>query len=154
MLVLLHEPRPVAALKEVADPGMAAVEGLRVDTVQVAHAAREVRHGRLGEQVVVVSQQAVGEDAPVVALLDLGHRLAEAAAVGVVAEDEPALVPACHDVIDAVLDLEPQWARHAPRLAHTRGADLVSAPAVTHPAQMQRVGPDPCCVTPVATSEP
>lgn len=51
MLVGLHEPRTVAALEEMADAAMAAVEPLRVDAVQMAHAAGEVRLRSLHKQV-------------------------------------------------------------------------------------------------------
>jgi len=43
MGVRLHDPRPIAALEEMSDPGVTSVEGLRIDAVQLAHPAREVR---------------------------------------------------------------------------------------------------------------
>lgn len=61
---------PVAAV--------AAVEGLRVDAVQLPHGAGEVRVRRLQEQVVVVVHEAVGEDVQAVAARYLREDLEEA----------------------------------------------------------------------------
>jgi hypothetical protein len=93
-MIILNEQCAEAALEEMARAFVAAVERLRVDAVQLSHAAREVRLRRLEEQVVVVSHQAVREDAPPVARDGVAEQLEEAAEIGGVPENAPPLVAA------------------------------------------------------------
>lgn len=121
VFVLLHEERAVAALEEVAVAAVAAVEALGVDTVQVPHAAGEVRLRRLHEQVVVVRHQAVREPLPAVALAAERECLEEALAVCRVPVDRLALVPTCDDVEDSVCELDAGRACDPPTLAPGSG---------------------------------
>jgi hypothetical protein len=64
MALLLDQDRLVASLEDVPDPVVRPVDGLRVDAVELTHAAREVGVGGLGEQMIVVGHQAVGVHRP------------------------------------------------------------------------------------------
>jgi hypothetical protein len=71
---------------------VALVEGARVASVQVAHAARQVRFGGLDDQVVVVPHQAPRVDTPAVAALDSAQEVEEHVAIGLVADDRGPVV--------------------------------------------------------------
>ena len=47
---------------------MVSIESLGVDTIQVSHAASEIRFGRTNQQVIVISHLTVSVDAPVESL--------------------------------------------------------------------------------------
>jgi hypothetical protein len=74
VVVVLDDPGGEARAEEVAPALVAAVEGLRVDAVEAAHAVGEAPELGLDDQVVVVRHQAEGVDAPVVALDGLGEQ--------------------------------------------------------------------------------
>ena len=99
LLLRFDQLRPEAAAKDMVAAAMALVEGSRVDAVQVSHAVREVRDGRLDDEVVVVPQQAADMNAPVVAALHTPQDVHEDHAVPVVQHDGSLVVAARCDVV-------------------------------------------------------
>jgi hypothetical protein len=99
LLLGFDHPRPEPLAEDVVLAPVALVERPCVLAVEVAHAIREVREGRLDDQVVVVGQQAAGVDVPSVAALDAVQDLHEDGAVAVVEEDRRLVVPFRADVV-------------------------------------------------------
>jgi len=100
VLVLgLDHLRPEALAEDVVPAAMALVEGPGVLAVQVSHPVREIRQGRLDEQVVMVAQEASGVEAPAVPPLDAPQDLEEDRPVTVVPEDRRVIVPLRPDVV-------------------------------------------------------
>ena len=62
--VLLDEDGFEAALEQMPHAPMSAVETLRVEAVELAHAARQRGIGRLNKKVVVISHEDIGVKAP------------------------------------------------------------------------------------------
>jgi hypothetical protein len=118
VLVLLLRPDHLGlepAPKDVVSTVVALVEGAGIAAVQVAHAVREVRFGRLDEQVVVIAQQAADVSAPSVAALDTAQDVEEDGAVGVLEEDRRQVVPARRDVVVRPGSEVAAWTTHLPR---------------------------------------
>jgi hypothetical protein len=113
----LHHHRAEAALEDVASDAVAAVEGLRIAAVELAHAARQRRPAGLHHQVVAVRQQAVGQAAPVEARADLAQNLQEKLGILRVAEHQLAAVPEGGDVIGRAGQLEAKGPCHDRSLA-------------------------------------
>jgi hypothetical protein len=99
LLLRLDHLRPEALAEDVVLALVALVEGASVLAVQVAHPVREVREGRLDDQVVVVAEQAAGVETPVVAALDAPQDLEEDGPVPVVLEDRRVVVPLRSEVV-------------------------------------------------------
>jgi hypothetical protein len=110
LLVGLDQDGVVAATEEVVPAPVAVIESPGVGAVEVAHAAGQVRLGGLDDQVVVVSHQAPGVDAPVIAVLHAAQEVDEDGAVAVIGRDRPPVVPACRDVVVAAGDKDATWA--------------------------------------------
>jgi hypothetical protein len=106
-----------ATAEEVAGAFVPAVEALCMNAAQVLDARREVPPRRLDDEVVVVAQQAEGEDAPMVPVDRLGEDAKERDAIDVVVEDGAAVDPACVDVEDAIRQVAATHARHHPKLS-------------------------------------
>jgi hypothetical protein len=68
--IFLDEYRFVTPLKNMSDPTMAAIDALRKDAVELAHACGKVSFDRLHHEMVVVAHQAVGVTRPIEALAD------------------------------------------------------------------------------------
>src|SRR5919201_4588847 len=66
LLVALDQARAETAAEDVVGAAVDFVERTRVAAVQVAHSLRQVRLGRLDDEVVMVSHQAIGVDAPAI----------------------------------------------------------------------------------------
>jgi len=96
---------------------MAFVERARVLAVEVAHAVREVREGRLDDEVVVVGEQAPGVHAPAIAPLDAVQDLHEDRAVAVVEEDRLFVIPFRADVVVRVVCEVPVRSSHVATVA-------------------------------------
>ena len=73
MVIVFDNPGRETLAEEVAPALVAAVEGLRVDAVEAAHAVGETPELGFDDQVVVVRHQAEGVDPPVVPLDGLGE---------------------------------------------------------------------------------
>ena len=99
LLLGLDHLRPEALAEDVVLAAVALVEGAGVLAVQVAHPVREVRLGRLDDEVVVVSEQAAGVEPPAVAPLDLPQDVEEDCPVPVILEDRRVVVPLRGDVV-------------------------------------------------------
>jgi len=110
--VSLDDHGPETTLKHVSHPAVGAIEPLGVDAVDLPHAAREVRLGRLDEQVVVVRHQAVGVTDPAAALDDITEDPQERGAVSVSEEDGRAGVSPGRQVIEGAGKLDPEWPGH------------------------------------------
>jgi hypothetical protein len=100
LLVGLDQHRVEAAPEDVVSAAVALVEGAGVASVQVAHAAGQVRFGGLDDQVIVVFHQAPRVDTPAVALLDPAQEVEEHDSIGVVADDRGPVVPPGGDVVE------------------------------------------------------
>jgi len=77
------------------------IELLRVDAVELAHAARQGGLNRLDQKMVVVRHLAVGMTAPVESLSDLREDIEEQLAIWVDEEDLLARVAAACDVVQS-----------------------------------------------------
>lgn len=62
---LLDKDRFVAPLKHMAHSTMPTIETLCIDTVELAHALRQVALGRLNDKVVMIAHQAIVLDGPI-----------------------------------------------------------------------------------------
>jgi len=102
MLLVTDRERSEAVAEEVAAAGVALVERLRVDAVQLVETARELPEQRLDDHVVVVWHQAEDVARLVGAAHDLPEHGEEEAAVIVVARDRAARDAAGGDVVDAL----------------------------------------------------
>jgi hypothetical protein len=100
LLLRLDQHGVEAAPEDVVSAAVPLVERTRVASVEVAHAARQVRLGGLDHQVVVVSHQALDMDAPFVAPPNAVQEVEEDDAVGVVDDNRRGVVPARCDVVE------------------------------------------------------
>jgi hypothetical protein len=107
--------RAEAAAEDVVPPTVALVEGAGVPAVEVAHPVREVRLGRLDEQVVVVAHQAAHVRAPPVATFDAAQDVDEEDAVVVLEEDRCEVIPAGGYVVLSPGGEIAAWAAHLQR---------------------------------------
>jgi hypothetical protein len=99
LLLGFDHPRPEPSAEDVVLSAVALVERAGVLAVQVPHPVGEVGAGGLDEQVVVVSQEAPGVEAPAVAPPDALQDLDEDGAIPVVLEDRSVVVPLRPDVV-------------------------------------------------------
>jgi hypothetical protein len=99
VLVALDDTCAEAAAENVVTEAVPLVEPARVRAVQVTHPVGEVRLRGLEDEVVVRSEQAVGVEAPVVAVDHAPKEVEEDAAIAVLEEDERAPVPDRGDVV-------------------------------------------------------
>lgn len=129
LLVGLDQDGVVAATEEVVPASVAVVEGPSVGAVEVAHAGREVRLRGFDDEVVVVSHQAPGVDAPVIAVLYAAQDVDEDGTVAVIGDDWPPVVTACRDVVVAAGEKDAMWAGH--RFDGTPASGRLARPART-----------------------
>jgi hypothetical protein len=104
---LLHQDRLVAPLKEVPDQAVAAVEALRIKTVQVPHPERQIAIRRLQQQVIVIGHLAEGVHHPVEASANNAQHLQPVDAVSIVQENVFPSIPARGDMINGPRQFEP-----------------------------------------------
>ena len=83
-----------------------AIEALRVDPVELAHALRKVRLGCFDHQVVVVRHQPPRMATPVETAAHLAEHVEPHPAVGLVYEDRLAAVTARRDVVERVREFK------------------------------------------------
>jgi hypothetical protein len=112
VLLGVDHPRGVPIPEEVSPAAVAGVEPLRVHAVQALHPERQLRDGRLDDEVVVVRHQAERVEPPAEPLGALGEQAEEGDPVEVVAEDRGLVDAVGRDVEDPVGELHTQDARH------------------------------------------
>jgi len=71
MTLFLDKDRLEASLKHVTGPAVLAIDPLSVDPIELTHALRQIRGGRLDEKVIMVGHQAICMTDPTAALNDL-----------------------------------------------------------------------------------
>jgi hypothetical protein len=103
----LDDDALVTSLKQVPYAAMAAVEGLRVDPIQPAHAADKVGFGGLDQEVIMIAHQAVGVAAPALLMNFLCQSLEEGVAIGVILIDGLTGVAPGRQVIHCPRELRP-----------------------------------------------
>lgn len=108
---ILSLERP-PSLEGVPRAPMPPVELLRVDAVQLSHAARQRRIECLDQKMVMVRHLAVGVAPPVEAFDDLRKNVKEKLAIRVNEEDLLARVAAAGYVVDSSGVLNPKWTSH------------------------------------------
>jgi hypothetical protein len=81
------------------------IESLRVESIQLSHADREVAIRRLNENVVVIAYEAVSVTDPVVALIDPFKSIKKVFSIVIVLEDGFSLVTAAGNVINSALGI-------------------------------------------------
>ncbi|GAB1234673.1 hypothetical protein UT5_10690 [Ferrigenium sp. UT5] len=89
-----------------------AIEGLRIDTVEVAHALRKVALDGFDDEVVVVVHQAPRMTDPVEALAGLGEDFQPDQTVGIIQENVLAPVTTRSHVIKPAGQLKSKGSRH------------------------------------------
>jgi hypothetical protein len=104
--LFLDDDRLEPPLEEVAASLVPPVEALGIPSVQAVHPTRESPGGRFEEQVVVVSEQAVGVE-PEGLLDDHGAQKVEKLfPIAVIDEDRSSLVSPTDDVVEGTRELE------------------------------------------------
>jgi hypothetical protein len=91
MCVLLDDDRLVAALKEVADVVVAAVEVVRIGAVHAVHAGCQIRFRSLDDHVEVIRHQAVRRTHPAPVLDNGAEHGQKDLPVEIIEEDRPSL---------------------------------------------------------------
>jgi hypothetical protein len=89
-----------------------AVETLSVNTVQLAHTAREVGLCCLDEEMIVVGHEAIGMAMPRKAPDDLAQHQEKDAVVFVIEKDRCACVAAAGEVVERTRKFEAEGASH------------------------------------------
>jgi hypothetical protein len=117
VLVVADDPGAEALAEQVAPAAVAGVEALRVASVQPLEPRGEAIELGLDHKVVVVAHQAVGVDAPAVALGDAGEQTEERESILVVSEDRRARDAARGHVVDRNLR---EHVTREPRHRHRR----------------------------------
>lgn len=112
LFVTLDRLRPEAPAEHVVSAAVPVVEPTSVVTVQIAHPLREVRTRCLDDEVIVVSHQAGGMDAPAVALPHAIQNPHEDMAVVDILVDRAPIVAARRDVVEAAGNEIPAWSAH------------------------------------------
>jgi hypothetical protein len=128
LLVALDQARAETAAEDVVGAAVDFVERTRVAAVQVAHSLRQVRLRRLDDEVVMVSHQAIGVDAPAITAHDPPQRVEEQAAVVVVEKDPPLVVPARRHVVHATGHELAERPRHTSTVPSSRPRLRQAAP--------------------------
>ena len=113
MVLVLDDLGREPVIEEVSAAGVSGVVGLRVAAVQEPHAAREVRSGTLGEQVVMRAHEAEAEYPPLVTTHDEREQGEEEATIVVVPVERALRNRAGYRVVDALRQLRSRDAGHA-----------------------------------------
>jgi hypothetical protein len=89
-----------------ANPAMALVKGLGINTVKLPHSLRQVSIGCFNDQVIVIVHQAIGMAKPVKPLRDPRQSVQKQFSIAVVLEDRFPIVTAGSDVIKRAVVLD------------------------------------------------
>ncbi len=118
--VLLHHDRLVPVLEEVADPVVSAVEGPGIAREQTPHAPGQGARSRPHEEVGVVREHGPGVDGPRPGLRQGREARHKIRPIPVTPEDDPALEPPHHHVVEGVRRIETGLAGHGRQEPSTR----------------------------------
>lgn len=108
--ILLHQDGLVPPLEQVAEAAMAAIEGLGLDPVQLAHAPRGFPP-EVNEEVVVI-HETVGVAPKAVASNHLSQDPEEGKEIDIIQEDRLPRVSPGGDVVQRTRKFHPQWPHH------------------------------------------
>jgi len=126
--VLLHYDGLVPVLEEVAHPLVAAVEGPGIAREQTPHAPGQGARARPHEEVGVVREHGPGVDGPGPALRQGREARDKIRPIPVIPEDDPALQPPHHHVVEGVRRIETGLAGHGRREPSTRSVGTQRPP--------------------------
>ncbi len=93
---------------------MSAIEVTRVAAVQILHARRQVRFGRLHEEMVMISHEGKGVQPPAVGFDCPPQPVEPFLPIYIIQDDMLSSVPTGHDVIDRARKFDSQRSCHAP----------------------------------------
>jgi hypothetical protein len=102
----------VASLVQMAGAPMAIIEGTRVVKLKCRMELREVRPGRLNEQMEAVGHPHIAEEADIICLKRTLQQIQEREPILIVLENLSLVIAAASDVICSG-KLYSQWSRHA-----------------------------------------
>jgi len=91
---------------------MTLVEALRIDTVQLPHAQRQVALWRLDQQMIVIVHQTVGVAEPTEARHHFAKTAQKQRPILIIKKDRIPRIAARSDVIDCTGKLKTKWASH------------------------------------------
>lgn len=109
-----------AALKQVPDQPVPAVERLRVDHIEMAHEVRQVALPGVQHQVKGIAHLAVGQNLRIESLAGLGQYGGTHRPIGIVKVDWPTPVSARRDVVGDTGEFEAKWSGHQGSLGRVR----------------------------------
>ena len=95
-----------------------------LDTVDPAHASRQIGLGCLDQQVIVVVHEAVSVAEPVEAADDKAGKVEKGAPVSVVAEDAMAGIPPGSNMVKSAWILRAEWTSHERSIPRVGGRTL------------------------------
>ena len=110
-----HQNALETTLKEMAGASVPSIEALGIITVQGANAAREVRLGRLDEQMIVVPHEDVAVKDPPPLRDDRAKQGEKVSAIAVIAVDGTALIATTCDMPDRARKFETERTGHRGR---------------------------------------
>ena len=111
--LVLNQFSAIAPLEDMAAEAMSSRPGVGVGGEEPLHAARQVRLGRLEDDVEVVGQDHEGVDLPATTHDGAAQLPLESIAIGVITDDVLAAVAAGHHVVDRARVLYPESSWHA-----------------------------------------
>jgi hypothetical protein len=102
MRVLLNENSRESPLKEMSRPLMPAVICLRVATVQLVHAKRQIRLWRFNQEMIVIVHHTIGVTEPAITLNDLSDPRQKLGAIAIALDDVLPGMAATGDEVERV----------------------------------------------------
>lgn len=112
MRLLLDENRCEAALKQMPDSSMPAIEGLGIAPIELAHAEREIRLWGFEQEMIVIVHQTVGMAEPAVPIDDVGQEREKGGTILLIPHDVLPRIATTGDVIDGARVFDAQGAGH------------------------------------------
>lgn len=111
--IAIDEERFVASAEDVAEKFVAVVEPNGVGAEKPAHAFDEIRLGRFGHQVKMISHEAICVKLPAGFLAGFSEGFKEILAIDVVEENVFAAISTTHEMVDRASILDSRLTRHA-----------------------------------------
>ncbi len=125
---LLHHDGLVPVLEEVAHPLVAAIEGPGVPGEQGPHAPSQGARPRPHQEVRVVREHGPGVDGPGPGLCQGREARDKVRPIRVIPEEDPALQPPHHDMVEGVRRIQTGLAGHGRRQPSTRSVGTQRPP--------------------------